>query len=161
MGQGAYQKWSQIPNSRRVNGQQTAQAIVRSGAIKPIGLEVTPGNMTDHYDPSKQVVRMSQGVAMQPSVASMAIAAHELGHVQQDQQNSALMSVRSLLIPSAQLGPSVGITLIILGLIMNFTAWRRLDPVRQRDPVHARHAAGGVGCQPPRDEHAPRLGLDR
>jgi len=118
---GAYQKWSQIPNSRRVNGQQTAQAIVRSGAIKPIGLEVTPGNMTDHYDPSKQVVRMSQGVAMQPSVASMAIAAHELGHVQQDQQNSALISVRSLLIPSAQLGPSVGITLIILGLIMNFT----------------------------------------
>jgi len=118
---GAYQKWSQIPNSRRVNGQQTAQAIFRGGLIQPVRLEVTSGHLTDHYDPTKQVVRLSQGVAMQPSVAAMAITAHELGHVQQDQQNSALMGVRSLLIPSAQLGPSVGITLIILGLIMNFT----------------------------------------
>ena len=118
---GAYQKWSQIPNSRRVNGQQTAQAIVRSGAIKPIGLEVTPGNMTDHYDPSKQVVRMSQGVAMQPSVAPMAIAAHELGHVQQDQQKSPLMALRAMLIPSATLGPQLGIGLIFAGLILNVT----------------------------------------
>ena len=117
----AYQKWGNIRNSQGVNGQQTAQLLIRSGSIQPVGLEVTGGQLTDHYDPTKGVVRLSQGVALQPSVASMAVAAHELGHVQQHQQNSALMSIRSLLIPSAQFGPSIGIALIILGLLFNAT----------------------------------------
>lgn len=117
----AYQKWGNIRNSQGVNGQQTAQLLIRSGSIQPVGLEVTGGQLTDHYDPTKGVVRLSQGVALQPSVASMAVAAHELGHVQQHQQNSALMSIRSLLIPSAQFGPSIGIALIIFGLLFNAT----------------------------------------
>lgn len=117
----AYRKWGNIANSRRVNGAQTADLIFRSGKLQPIRVEETPGQLTDHFDPSAGVVRLSQGVATQPSVASMAITAHELGHVQQHQQKSPLMGLRSLLIPTAQLGPSVGITLIILGLIMNFT----------------------------------------
>lgn len=118
---GAYQKWGQIPNTSRVNGQQTAQALFRTGGVQPISLEVTGGQLTDHFDPTKNVVRLSQAVATQPTVASMAITAHELGHVQQHQNNSALMGIRSLLIPAAQLGPSFGIGLIILGLIINAT----------------------------------------
>ena len=118
---GAYRKWSQIPNSKHVDGRQTAQILMRSGLLNPIQVEVTGGQLTDHYDPSSGVVRLSQGVATQPSIASMAIAAHEFGHVQQHQQNSPLMGLRSLLIPSARFGPSVGIGLIILGLIMNFS----------------------------------------
>jgi Zn-dependent membrane protease YugP len=117
----AYQKWSSVANSRRVTGQETAQILIRDGGIKPVSIEVTGGQMTDHYDPSKDVVRLSQNVAMQPSIASMAIAAHEFGHVQQDQQNSPLMGLRAMLIPSAQFGPSIGIILIILGLVMNIT----------------------------------------
>ena len=117
----AYQKWGNIRNSQGVNGQQTAQLLIRGGNIQPIALEVTGGQLTDHYDPTKGVVRLSQGVAMQPSVASMAVAAHELGHVQQHQQNSPLMGLRQLLIPSARFGPSVGIMLIIMGLIFNAT----------------------------------------
>ncbi|HEX3050524.1 MAG TPA: zinc metallopeptidase [Aggregatilineaceae bacterium] len=117
----AYQKWGQIANSRQVNGQQTAQALFRSGAIQAIPVEVTPGQLSDHFDPSQNVVRLSQGVAMQPSVASMAITAHELGHVQQHQTGSALMGIRTLLVPAAQFGPSVGIMMIILGVIMQAT----------------------------------------
>ncbi|NLE52098.1 MAG: zinc metallopeptidase [Chloroflexi bacterium] len=117
----AYQKWGNIRNSQGLNGQQTAQLLMRSGSVQPVGLEVTGGQLTDHYDPTKGVVRLSQGVAMQPSVASMAVAAHEFGHVQQHQQNSALMSIRSMLVPSAQFGPSIGIALIIMGLIFNAT----------------------------------------
>lgn len=117
----AYQKWGNIRNSQGVNGQQTAQLLMRGGNIQPIALEVTGGQLTDHYDPTKGVVRLSQGVAMQPSVASMAVAAHELGHVQQHQQNSPLMGLRQLLIPSARFGPSVGIMLIIMGLLFNAT----------------------------------------
>lgn len=117
----SYQKWGNIANTRHVNGQQTAQAIIGSGAIRPVGLEVTGGQLTDHYDPTSGVVRLSQGVATQPSVASMAITAHELGHVQQHQTGSALMGLRNILIPGARFGPSIGITLIILGVIMQFS----------------------------------------
>jgi Zn-dependent membrane protease YugP len=117
---GAYQKWSGIPNSRSVNGQQTAQILIRSGEVKPVSVEISQrGTLSDHYDPAKNVVRLSPGVAMQPSVASMAIAAHEFGHVQQDQRNYPLMGLRALLIPTARFGPSIGILLIILGLGMN------------------------------------------
>ncbi len=117
----AYQKWGNIRNSRGVTGHQTAQLLMRNGSVQPVGLEVTGGQLTDHYDPTKGIVRLSQGVAMQPTVASMAVAAHELGHVQQHQQNSPLMGLRSLLIPSAQFGPSIGIMLIILGVLFNAT----------------------------------------
>lgn len=117
----AYQKWSQIGNSRRVNGYDTAETLMRSGGVMRVGLEVTGGQLSDHYDPSAGVVRLSQGVASQPSVASMAIAAHEFGHVQQHQQNSALMAIRTALIPGAKLGPQLGFAMIFLGLILNFT----------------------------------------
>jgi Zn-dependent membrane protease YugP len=116
----AYQKWGNVANSRRVTGQQTAQILMQR-SIEPVRLEVTPGQLTDHFDPQQQVVRLSQGVATQPSVAAMAVTAHELGHVQQHQQNSPLMGLRTLMIPSARFGPSIGIMLIILGLFMNFT----------------------------------------
>ncbi|MBN1680815.1 MAG: zinc metallopeptidase [Anaerolineae bacterium] len=127
---GAYQKWSKIENSRRVDGRATAQILMRDAGIQPVELAVTQGGqMSDHYDPSKKVVRLSPGVASQPSVASMAIAAHEFGHVQQDQQDSAMMGLRSMLVPSAQFGPSVGIVLIMLGLFTNATGLAMLGLV--------------------------------
>lgn len=118
---GAYHKWSNVPNSKRVTGQQTAQILMRDGGIQRVGLEMGKGELSDHYDPRAGVVRLSPGVATQPSVASMAIAAHEFGHVQQDQQKSPLMALRAMLIPSATLGPQLGIGMIIGGLILNAT----------------------------------------
>lgn len=116
----AYQKWSQIGNGSRVNGQQTAQILMSRGGIKPIGLEVSNrGELSDHYDPRAGVVRLSPGVARTPSVAAMAIAAHEFGHVQQDQQNSPMMAVRQMLVPAATIGPQIGFGMIFLGLILN------------------------------------------
>jgi len=121
----AYRKWGNTANSRRITGQQTAEVLFRAGHVQPVRLEVAPGQLTDHYDPSQGVVRLSQGVAMQPTVAAMAVTAHELGHVQQHQQSSVLMGLRTMLIPGARFGPSIGIILIILGLMMRFTglAW--------------------------------------
>lgn len=117
----AYQKWSQIGNSSRVNGQQTAQVLMTRGGIKPVGVEISNrGELSDHYDPRQNVVRLSDGVARSASVASMAIAAHEFGHVQQDQQNSPMMALRQTLVPAATIGPQIGFGLIFLGLILNF-----------------------------------------
>jgi Zn-dependent membrane protease YugP len=115
----AYNKWSQIGNSSRVNGMDTAQALMSRAGIRRVGLEVTQGQMSDHFDPRDETVRLSEGVARQPSIASMAIAAHEFGHVQQHQENSPLMALRTMLVPAATLGPQIGFGMIFLGLILN------------------------------------------
>jgi Zn-dependent membrane protease YugP len=117
---GAYQKWSGVANSRRVTGYDTAEVLMRQGGIQRVGLNVAQGELTDNFDPSTGIVNLSQGVARQASVAAMAITAHEFGHVQQHQQHSPLMAVRTLLAPSAMWGPRIGFGLIFLGLIMNF-----------------------------------------
>lgn len=116
----AYNKWGNVANDSRVTGIQTAQKLMSRGGIKQVGLEVTQGELSDHFDPRSETVRLSPGVAQEASIASMAIAAHEFGHVQQHQQNSPLMAVRSMLIPAATLGPQVGFGMIFLGLILNF-----------------------------------------
>ncbi len=116
----AYNKWAAVRNSRGVTGQQTAQILMEQGAVQPVGLEVVGGELSDHYDPRSGVVRLSAGVARTPSVAAMAIAAHEFGHVQQHQQHSPMIAIRQTLIPAATLGPQIGFGLIFLGLILNF-----------------------------------------
>ncbi len=117
---GAYQKWSGVANSRRVTGYDTAEILIRQGGLQRVGLNVAPGELTDNFDPSSGVVNLSEGVARQASVAAMAITAHEFGHVQQHQQKSPLMAIRTMLVPSAMWGPRIGFALIFLGLIMNF-----------------------------------------
>jgi len=116
----AYQKWSGVPNFSHVTGYDTAEVLMRQGGIQRVGLNIAPGELSDHFDPSNNTVNLSQGVARQASVAAMAITAHEFGHVQQHQEKSPLMAIRTLLVPSAMWGPRIGFTLIFLGLIMNF-----------------------------------------
>jgi len=82
-----------------------------------IKLERTPGQLTDHYDPRSHTVRMSEDVAGKPSVASMAIVAHELGHAQQHENNSFLISVRSLLIPAVNFSSPLSYLCILFGFM--------------------------------------------
>ena len=77
------------------------------------------GNLTDHYDPRTNTVRLSDGVAERHSVAAMAIVAHELGHAQQHENNSILISMRNFLLPAVSLSPRIAYFLIFIGLIFN------------------------------------------
>jgi Zn-dependent membrane protease YugP len=77
------------------------------------------GNLTDHYDPRSHTVRLSNGVASRHSVAAMAIVAHELGHAQQHEHNSFLITMRNFLVPAVSLSPQIAYFLIIIGLIFN------------------------------------------
>jgi Zn-dependent membrane protease YugP len=77
--------------------------------------------LTDHFDPGANVVRLSEPVANQPSVAAMAVTAHELGHVQQYQTSSALIRLRGLLLPALQFSPTISYFSIFLGLMFNMT----------------------------------------
>jgi Zn-dependent membrane protease YugP len=120
-----YGKWSNVRNGAGVTGAQAAQAIFQRTELNPVQLIGVPGKLSDHFDPTKNVVGLSQGTAQGTSVASMAVAAHELGHVQQYQQKSPLMGLRSFLVPAVRLSPSVSYMLILFGLIFQFPglAW--------------------------------------
>src|SRR3990170_2017430 len=82
----AYQKWSRVPASSRMSGAEAAQRLMRTAGLYDVHVEGVSGRLTDHYDPRKKVLRLSQGVYQGNSVAALAIAAHELGHAVQDQE---------------------------------------------------------------------------
>jgi Zn-dependent membrane protease YugP len=119
--QSAYAKWSQRRNSAGLSGVEVARRIFSRTNVAPVNLEGTPGELTDHYDPSHNVVRLSQKIATVPSVASMAVVAHELGHVQQHQERSVLITMRNFLVPAVRFSPTVGYMMIILGLMLQLT----------------------------------------
>ncbi|HLE52102.1 MAG TPA: zinc metallopeptidase [Anaerolineales bacterium] len=120
-----YRKWSQVPNRSRLSGAEAAQRLIRNGGLYEVEVEGVAGNLSDHYDPRKKVLRLSRGVHQGRSVAAVAIAAHELGHAMQDQEGYALLRLRSALVPAVNIGSTLGWILIILGLVLRMSglAW--------------------------------------
>ena len=123
-----YGRWSRVPNGARLSGAQIADFLRERATFgdKPgreaiTAIKMVPGNLSDHFDPRDRSLGLSQAVAEQPSVAAMAIAAHEVGHAQQHAEGSALMKIRGLLVPAASLGPNVAYILIFAGLIFQVT----------------------------------------
>jgi hypothetical protein len=88
-------------------------------------LKGVQGQLTDHYDPRNNVLSLSRDIAQGPTVASMAITAHELGHAQQDKENYLPMKIRSAMVPAVNIGTSLGWILILIGLLLNLgnLAW--------------------------------------
>ena len=95
---GAYSKYSRVANSARITGAEAAQRLIRNEGLN-IKLEGVAGVLTDHYDPRSNTLRLSQGIATQPSIAALAVTAHELGHAEQDANSYALLRLRSGLVP--------------------------------------------------------------
>jgi uncharacterized protein len=122
---GAYQKWSEYRNMQGIAGWQVARAILDSNGLHNVQVEETPGELSDHYDPTTKVLRLSPGVARVPSVAAMGIAAHEVGHAIQDARGYQPMRVRAGLVPLAQFGSQIGVFALMGGLMLNITglAW--------------------------------------
>lgn len=121
----AYNKWSRVATRTRLTGAQAAERLIRSGGLYDVQVEAVPGNLTDHYDPRTKVLRLSPGVHGGASVASMAIAAHELGHAQQDREGYLPLRLRAALVPMVNIGSYLGWILIIIGLLIRATglAW--------------------------------------
>ena len=121
----AYKKWSQVRARSGLTGAQATQRLIAAGGLYDVRVEGIAGDMTDHYDPRNKVLRLSQGVANVPSVAALAIAAHELGHAMQDAENYFPLRLRAALVPAVNIGSNLGWILILLGLFLGFTqlAW--------------------------------------
>ncbi|HOT94741.1 MAG TPA: zinc metallopeptidase [Methanoregulaceae archaeon] len=116
-----YATWSRVPNHSGLTGLQVGRVLFQRTSLRPIGLEVTPGELSDHFDPGANVVRLSEPVAGVPSVASLAVTAHELGHVQQHQTGSILMKARGALVPALRFSPTLSYLCILAGLVMNLS----------------------------------------
>jgi Zn-dependent membrane protease YugP len=121
----SYKRWSQVPNRSRLTGAEAAQRLIRSGGLYDVQVEGVSGRMTDHYDPRQKVLRLSQGVYQNSSVAAVAIAAHELGHAMQDKEGYFPLRLRAAMVPAVNIGSTVGWLFILLGIFMQWTglAW--------------------------------------
>ncbi|MFN2233526.1 MAG: zinc metallopeptidase [Anaerolineales bacterium] len=115
-----YRKWSQVKSLSHLNGAQAAQTLIRREGLPNVQIEGVRGNLTDHYDPRSKTLRLSEKVYSQASVASLAIAAHELGHALQDADDYYPLRFRAMLIPAVNIGSYMGWIFIFIGLILNF-----------------------------------------
>jgi hypothetical protein len=118
----SYQKYLRVRNRSGVTGVEAAQRLMGRAGLR-LKIESAPGTLSDHYDPRSNVLRLSQEVAQRPSVASLAIVAHELGHAQQDAQAYTPLRVRSGLVPVVNFTSWLGPILFMLGW------WLSLRPI--------------------------------
>ena len=114
-------KWSQLKNHNNMSGLQVGKELFTRTSLNAIPLQHVSGTLSDHFDPKANVVRLSDSVYANQSVAAMAVTAHELGHVQQYQTNSALISMRNFLLPALQFSPTISYIAIMFGLFWNMT----------------------------------------
>lgn len=114
----AYNKWSRVANRSGITGYEAAQRLISAGGLYDVRVEGTAGQLTDHYDPRQKVLRLSRSVAEVPSVASVAVAAHELGHAMQDKESYFPLRFRSALVPMVNIGSYLGWLLIMVGIFL-------------------------------------------
>ncbi len=121
----SYKKWGRVRASSGISGAEAAQRLIRYGGLQGVEVKGIRGKLTDHYDPRSKVLSLSEGVYSGDSVASLAIAAHELGHAMQDQEEYFPLRLRAMIVPAVNIGSYLGWILIILGIFLQIVnlAW--------------------------------------
>jgi Zn-dependent membrane protease YugP len=117
----AYNKWGRVRAGSGLNGYQAAQRLISTSNIYGLQVQSVAGELTDHYDPRNKTLFLSAGVANNPSVASVAIAAHELGHAMQDSEEYFPLRFRAAIVPMVNIGSNLGWILIMVGLFLRST----------------------------------------
>lgn len=112
-------KYLRVKTQRGYTGQQTARAVLDKNGLYDVDVEMVRGHLSDHYDPRRKVVRLSQDVYYGTSVTSVAVAAHECGHAMQHAKGYAPLNVRSSLVPVVNIASNASWFLIAIGLFMN------------------------------------------
>ena len=115
-----FQKYSQQMSMRRITGAQAAQRVLAANGVSGVKIERVAGNLTDHYDPRTNVIRLSQDVHDSTSTAAIGVACHEAGHAVQYAQHYAPIKLRAAIIPVTNIGSRLAMPLILLGLLFNF-----------------------------------------
>ena len=110
-----YSKYSKVKNQKGYTGAEVARTILDKHGLQDIKVEETSGYLSDHYDPKKRVIRLSNGIYRESTVAAVAVACHECGHAIQDKNGYVFLRVRSFMVPFVNLCSYAGYIAIILG----------------------------------------------
>jgi Zn-dependent membrane protease YugP len=114
-----FAKYSKVPCSKSITGQDSAALLLRANNIRDVRIEAVSGSLTDHYDPSSKVLRLSQPVYNQHSIAAVGVAAHETGHAIQHARGYGPLVLRGTLVPVANIGSRLGPLLAMAGLFIS------------------------------------------
>src|SRR5699024_9253133 len=116
-----YKKYSKMPTSSLMTGEQVARKILDDNGLFDVEIEKVKGVLSDHYDPRSKVVRLSSDNFHGHSMAASAVAAHEVGHAIQDAEEYAFLRFRSALVPVASFGSRISIYILIAGIIFSLS----------------------------------------
>lgn len=115
-----YSKYSEVRNSRGLTADEVARRILDSHGLYNVRIEHIRGNLSDHFDPTANVVRLSDSVYGQTSVAAIGVAAHECGHAVQHAEGYSPVIIRSKMVPVTNFCSQVSYILILIGIFMSF-----------------------------------------
>jgi hypothetical protein len=113
-----FQKYSKVPNMRRISGFEVAQVLMRNEGLHYLQVNRVAGDLTDFYNPADKSINLSEGSTRTPSVAALAIVAHELGHAVQDREGYFWMRARAGIVGIANTGSTLGMWLFFIGLML-------------------------------------------
>lgn len=112
-----FKKYSKQISARRITGAQAAQRVLQANGVAGVRIERVGGNLTDHYDPRTNVIRLSDSVYDNASTAAIGVACHEAGHAVQYAQNYGPIKLRAAIIPMTNIGSRLAMPLILIGLL--------------------------------------------
>lgn len=118
---GTFSKYSKVGNSKNMTGAEAARYLLKSNGIYDVQVMQVSGNLTDHYDPRKRVLRLSDSTYASTSVAAIGVAAHETGHAIQHNEKYGPLVLRSTLVPVANIGSTAGPYIAVIGLFLGWT----------------------------------------
>ena len=114
----AYAKYARVANRRGITGAQAARMILDANGMSDVPIQVVSGKLSDHYDPRHRVMRLSKQVYSEPSVASIAIAAHEAGHAIQHSVGYSPLQIRNTIVPVVNLCSNLSWPILFVGLML-------------------------------------------
>lgn len=115
-----FKRYSTQYSSRRLTGADAARRVLNSHGVHNVRIERISGNLTDHFDPKTNVIRLSDSVYDNTSTAAIGVACHEAGHAVQYAQNYGPIKLRSAIVPVTNLGSKLAMPLILLGILLSF-----------------------------------------
>ena len=115
-----FKRYSRQFSSRGITGAQAAQRVLFANGVRNVRIERVGGNLTDHYDPSTNVIRLSDSVYSSTSTAAIGVACHEAGHAVQYAEHYAPIKLRAAIIPITNFGSKLAMPLILLGILCTF-----------------------------------------
>ena len=116
----AYNKYRKISNLKEMTGFDVARRILDSNGLNEVLILETNGELSDHYNPRRKVVKLSRDIYHGETIAAMSVAAHECGHALQDKDNYWFLKLRTLLVPIVNICSNIGYIFVVIGFLLEY-----------------------------------------